>query len=131
MLELAVERYEKEAKAAKPGDTTALEYAALAREAANAVKADPAKAADPKYTFLFSAAYMKRSGADVSVANLQQGQKWTGTDPGSGWVAGALQTQKPQKAALKEKQGAYERILPLLMCEAKKAGVEVDPKYGC
>jgi hypothetical protein len=34
-------------------------------------------------------------------------------------------------AALKEKRGAYERILPLLMCEAHRAGVEVDPKYRC
>ncbi len=127
MLEIAAEHYGKAAK----DDPQARQFAALAREAANAVKADPRKASDPKYTFLFSAAYMKRTGADVSVAGLGAGEKWTGTDAGSAWVAGAKQTQKPQVAALKEKQGAYERILPVLMCEARKAGIDVDPKYQC
>jgi hypothetical protein len=128
MLETAVEHYEAEAKA---GNKESQKYAAFAREAANAVKADPQQAANPKYTFLFSAAYMKRRGSDVSVANVGATEEWTGTDSGSGWVAGAKQTQDPQVKALKEKQAAYSKILPLLMCEAKKAGIKVDKKYTC
>jgi predicted chitinase len=128
MLEQAVEHYEREAKG---GNAEALEYAALAREASNAIKADPQQAANPKYAFLVSAAYMKRTRADVSVANITPDEKWTGSDPGSSWVAGVKQTQKPQVAALKEKKAAYWKILPLLMCEAKKAGIEVDKKYAC
>jgi predicted chitinase len=133
MLEVSVEHYEQEAKDAtdEKARREALEYAAFAREAANAVRQDPNEAANPKYTFLFSAASMKKKNADVNVAGLGSGAEWTGGDLKSSWVAGAVQTEKPQKAALKEKKGAYNKILPLLMCEAKKAGVNVDPKYGC
>ncbi|HJU55665.1 MAG TPA: DUF4157 domain-containing protein [Pyrinomonadaceae bacterium] len=134
MLEVAVESYEKEAAQpdiSQEAKTEALKSAAFARKAANAVKADPEEAANPEYTFLISAAYMKKKRGDVTVADASPGQKWTGLDPGSNWVAGAKQTQKPQVKALKEKQGAYEKILPLLMCEAKKAGIEVDEKYSC
>jgi hypothetical protein len=137
MLEVAVEQYQKEA--AKPDITPeakseALSYAALAREAANAVKTDPEEAANPKYTFLFSAAYMKRRRADVTVADPdKEGVKpWSGADAKSRWVAGGLQKEGSAQAdALKDKQGAYDRILPLLMCEAKKAGVKVKKAFKC
>jgi hypothetical protein len=136
MLEVAVENYQKEA--AKPDITPeakkeALSYAALAREAANAVKTNPDEAANPKYTFLFSAAYMKRRRADVTVADPDKKgvEPWTGEDAKSRWVAGALQTEKAQVDALKEKKGAYGRILPLLMCEAKKAGVKIKKGFKC
>ncbi len=136
MLEVAAEHYQKEAE--KPDATPeakneALGYAALAREAANAVKTNPGEAANPKYTFLFSAAYMKRRRADVTVADPDKKgvEQWSGEDAKSRWVAGAKQTQKPQVKALGEKKGAYERILPLLMCEAKKAGVKVKKEFKC
>lgn len=147
MLETAVESYEKEA--AKPdikpeAKKEVLSYAALAREAANKVKTNPDEAANPKYTFLFSAAYMKRRRGDVTVADpdkppernekgeiTKEVKPWSGEDAKSRWVAGAKQTQTAQVKALKEKGAAYDNILPLLMCEAKKSGVKIKKGFEC
>lgn len=119
MLEKTAEQYEKEA-AAPGGNSKATASAQLAREAAAAVKADPRQAANPKYAFLFSAAFMKKRGADVIVAYQGPGSEWTGEDPASGWVAGVKQTQKAQVDALKDKSAAYTHIYSVLMREAKK-----------
>jgi hypothetical protein len=118
MLEKTAEQYERDAVR---GDKKATASAQLAREAAAAVKADPRQAANPKYAFLFSAAFMKKRGADVIVAYQGPGSAWTGEDPASGWVAGGKQTQKAQVDALRDKSAAYTHIYSVLMREAKKA----------
>jgi predicted chitinase len=121
MLETSAERYEK---AAAGGNLRLSEYAALAREAANAIKADPRQAANPRYAFLVSAAFMKKRGTDVSLGWTHPGEAWTGTDIASGWVAGGEQKAgSPQAAALVEKAAAYLRIFRVLQREAKKLAV--------
>ena len=118
MLEKTADQYEKDAKA---GDAKAKEYADLARKAAKDIRADPRKAADPEYTFLVSAAFMKKRGADVSAATVKTGTPWTGADAASGWVAGGKQAAgSPQAKALVDKSNAYDKIYPLLMREANK-----------
>jgi hypothetical protein len=70
---------------------------ALMRETVAAVKADPAEAANPKYAFLFSAAYMhwtkgvKGSGTigGGGTAEKPAGDAaWTGAGPEDRWVTG-------------------------------------------
>lgn len=118
MLEKTADQYQKEAG---PGNAKAKEYADLARKAAKDIKADPRKAADPQYTFLVSAAFMKKRGADVSAAQVQTGTPWTGADAASGWVAGGKQKAgSPQAKALVEKSNAYDKIYPVLLREANK-----------
>ena len=118
MLEKTADQYEKDAK---PGDAKAKEYADLARKAAKDIRADPRKAADPEYTFLVSAAFMKKRGADVSAATVKTGTPWTGADAASGWVAGGKQAAgSPQAKALVDKSNAYDKIYPVLMREANK-----------
>jgi hypothetical protein len=117
MMEKTAEQYEA---AAKAGDASAAANAKLAREAAQAIKADPRQAANPKYTFLMSAAVMKKMGADVSAAQAHPGDKWTGVDAASGWVAGGKQKEgSPQAEALGKKQAAFDNIYKVLMREAK------------
>lgn len=120
MLEKAAAQYEKEA--AESGSSEAKQSAQLAREAAAKIKADPQEAANPKYAFLASAAYMKKFGADVSAAQVKPGTPWTGKDAASGWVAGGLQKAgSPQATALVDKTKAYADIYRVLMREANKA----------
>lgn len=119
MLEKTAEQYEKEA--ATGSNSQAQDYANLAREAAAAIKADPRQAANPRYTFLFSAAFMKKRGADVNVAKQAPGTEWTGADAASSWVAGGKQKKgSPQAQALIDKSAAYTHILDVLSREAKK-----------
>jgi len=118
MLEKTADQYDREAG---PGNPKAKEYADLARRAAKDIKADPRKAADPQYTFLVSAAFMKKRGADVSAATVKTGTPWTGADAASGWVAGGKQAAgSPQAKALVDKSNAYDRIYPILLREANK-----------
>ncbi len=125
MLEKTADQYQKDAK---PGDAKAKEYADLARKAAKDIKADPRKAADPEYTFLVSAAFMKKRGADVSAATVKTGTPWTGADAASGWVAGGKQAAgSPQAKALVDKSNAFDRIYPILLREAKKKNPAVRP----
>src|SRR5262249_16495169 len=117
-LEKAADQYQKDANA---GDAKAKEYAELTRKAAKDIKADPRKAADPEYTFLVSAAFMKKRGADVSAATVKTNTPWTGADAASGWVAGGKQAAgSPQAKALVDKSNAYDRIYPILLREAHK-----------
>lgn len=123
MLEKTAEQYDKEAAA---GNMKARSSAQLAHEAADAIKADPRQAANPKYAFLFSAAFMKKRGADVTVAYQGPGTPWTGTDAASSWVAGGAQKKgSPQAQALIDKSNAYTHIYSVLLREAKKV-----PKAG-
>jgi len=118
MLEKTAEQYDKQ----PGGNPQAKASAELAREAAAAVKADPRQAANPKYTFLFSAAFMKKKGADVSVAYQSPGAQWVGDDPASSWVAGRRQKEgSPQAKALIDKRTAYQHIYSVLLREAKAA----------
>jgi predicted chitinase len=128
MLEKAAEDYKAEAalSSSPEAKTEAEKYATLAQRAADAVKANPQRAADPEFTFLFSAAHMKRTGADVGVASAKVGATWTGADPGSSWVAGGKQKPgSPQAEALESKSNAYARIYPVLLREAKKPATQV------
>ncbi len=126
MLEKTADQYQKEADA---GDAKAKEYVELTRKAATEIKADPRKAADPKYTFLVSAAFMKKRGADVSAATVKTGVAWTGADAASGWVAGGKQAAgSPQAQALIDKANAYDKIYPVLLREAKKKSAAAQAK---
>jgi hypothetical protein len=118
-LEKMAEQYEVEGDA---GNLQSCEFAALARDAANAVKADPKNAADPRYTFLVSAALMKSRRADAAVAYTRPtpGVAWTGVDAPSAWVAGGEQAPgSPQAEALLAKSNAYAQIYPILLREAR------------
>ncbi len=118
MLEKTADQYQKEADA---GNAEAKEHVKLARRAAKDIKADPRKAAAPEYTFLVSAAVMKKQGADVSAATVKTGTPWTGADAASGWVAGGKQKKdSPQGKALIAKSNAYDKIYPVLLREANK-----------
>jgi len=97
----------------------AKEFADLAHRARVAVKADPQQAANPDFTFLVSAAHMKKRKADVTVGWASPGMKWAGGDAPSGWVAGDVQTQKAQVEALATKSSAYDKIYGVLLNEAE------------
>jgi hypothetical protein len=58
------------------------------REAHSAVKGDPKKAADPKYAFLFSAAYMQMTGGVRASASLGSTAAFVGNRPEDAWVTG-------------------------------------------
>lgn len=137
VIEVAAEQYEKEADALKKAgkdDAQAREFADLARSAAKDIKADPQQAANPKYTFLVSAAHMKRRHSDKSVGWASPGETWTGADSASSWVAGGVQTDAPQVKALKDKSAAYAKIYPLLLNEAEQknpaAKAKLEMKEG-
>jgi hypothetical protein len=117
------------AKAAKdPKDLESARFAALAEEAAIEIKKNPEQAANPKYAFLFSAAFIKGKGADVSMVNKDPSQKkWTGEDVVGG---GKFEPGSKQDKALVTKATAYHDIYCVLMREAKNAGVkEAEAKY--
>ena len=119
MLETMADQYAKEGDG---GNLQACEYAALAREAANAVKSDPKQAANPDYAFLVSAALMKFRRADVGVSwsRPTPDKSWAGKGPEAGWVAGGdLAAGSPQAKALAKKTEAFGRIYPILIEEAK------------
>jgi predicted chitinase len=126
MLEKTADQYKKDADA---GDAKAKEYMDLARNAAKDIRANPQNAADPKYTFLVSAAFMKKRGADVSAAGVKTGTPWTGADAASGWVAGGKQAAgSPQAKALVEKSNAFDKIYPVLLREANKKNAAAAAK---
>lgn len=128
MLEKTAEQYDKEAIA---GNKQAKDYAELARNASKDLKADPRKAADPQYTFLVSAAFMKKRGADVTAAQVKTGVPWTGADAASGWVAGGKQKKgSPQAKALVDKANAFDKIYPVLLREAKKKNPAAQAQYA-
>jgi predicted chitinase len=97
---------EKRAEALEAaGDT---EGAALCREAAEAVKADPRQASNPKFAFLFSAAFMKEMGGDVR-ANKPGAKTFSGFGPESSWMTGSNADPKGNLKA-----GAYQRAVEVL-----------------
>lgn len=108
-------------------DRTAAQYAAAGDkkseaqvlEAAAAIKRDPKQAANPKYAFLFSAAFMKKHGVDVGAAWIDPNKEWTGEDTASGWVAGGA-LDSVSREALGKKQKSFQRIRQALIDETKK-----------
>jgi hypothetical protein len=91
------------------------EGAALCREAVAAVKADPRQASNPKFAFLFSAAFMKEMGGDVK-ANKPGEKSFSGFGPESTWMTGS---NRDPKASLKA--GAYKRAVEVLGKKKKGA----------
>lgn len=91
------------------------ETARLAREAEDALKADPRNAADPKYAFLVSAAFMQMAGGVRRSAMLKNEKNlmpdFKGKGPESSWMTGNhLESTDPiDKPALKA--GAYKRAV--------------------
>ena len=74
---------EEMAKTAAPKDR------ALIDEAVVAIKADPRQAANPKYSFLFSTAFMHEAGGVKASASVNAGNaSFGGKDAASSWVAG-------------------------------------------
>ncbi|MHA7059785.1 hypothetical protein ACWGOQ_0021335 [Aquimarina sp. M1] len=58
------------------------------REASDAIKNDVTKASDPKYTFIFSAAYMHMAGGVAKSGDISESPSFLGTGSESSWVAG-------------------------------------------
>ncbi|SPE40621.1 hypothetical protein SBA3_3800013 [Candidatus Sulfopaludibacter sp. SbA3] len=128
LIERAGKDYRKKGDA---GDKEAAAFASLCERAVKEIKADSRQAANPEFTFLFSAAFLKGKGADVSAANKVPGAPWKGTGPVGG---GEFKKDSPQAKALPIKAAAYERIYCILMREAKNAGVkaaEAKQKQYC
>ncbi len=118
LLEKAAADYEKQ----PASDKEAAKFAKLARNAAAAIKKDPEQAANPEYTFLFSAAFLKGKGGDISSVNkTPDGAKWKGKDAVGG---GDFAKGSAQDKALVVKGAAYKNIYCVLMREAKNSGVK-------
>lgn len=94
--------------------------AATLREAVTAIRADPRQAANPRYTFLFSAAYEKWSGGEKDVVEAGEKATFSGSGPESRWVTGGAR-EDAWKAKLKA--GAWRRALEVL---GRKASPEPD-----
>ena len=106
----------------------ASDNAALCEEAATRIRAKPSEAANPKYTFLFSAAFMKRSGADVKIQLEPDPAEWKGDKIAANWVAGGpLPTGSPQEKELPRKKKAYEDAYDEL-CENSDQCAEAKAK---
>jgi Domain of unknown function (DUF4157) len=76
---------EEMAKTASEADRATID------EAVKEIKLDPRQAANPKYTFLFSAAFMHESGGVAAAAQVNQGNatfSGRANDPSANWVAG-------------------------------------------
>lgn len=74
---------EEMAKTATPKDRAVIDKAVAA------IKKDPRQAANPEYSFLFSAAFMHESGGTKSAASVNTSNAtFSGKDAASSWVAG-------------------------------------------
>jgi predicted chitinase len=90
--------------------------ASTLREAVTAIRADPRQAANPRFTFMFSAAYEKWSGGEKDVANVGEKATFSGGGAESRWVTGGAR-EKSWKARLKA--GAWRRAREVLMRKAE------------
>ncbi|MDT7543555.1 MAG: hypothetical protein QOE33_3459 [Acidobacteriota bacterium] len=90
------------------------ETAKIALEAENALKADPRNAADPKYAFLVSAAFMQMAGGVRRTSLLGKKPGFEGEGPESIWMTGKNleQTEPIDKPTLKA--DAYKRAVKVL-----------------
>jgi hypothetical protein len=82
---------EKDAEMLKASNNKAdQELGVRAQAAVDAIKADPSAAADPKYTFLFSGAYMQMAGGAKRSAKLKgQSPQFPGDSTEDSWVGGS------------------------------------------
>ena len=105
-----VVRYMKEASKQKrdEGDTTAADKL---DKAAAAIEADPRQAANPEYTFLFSACYMKEVEGDKNMAGVGSRASFTGGGSESTWVTGGAKELSDRATG---KSAAYSRAYPIL-----------------
>ena len=124
-------------------------------EAINAVKADPAAAADPRYAFLTSAAAMHMSNAVKGTGSMGSTAKFQGNGAADSWVSGGnagktfdarqteneselaeikeqLKNEDPDSAKAKElqgKAGARETLIKD-MKSAKSRGAKKEAVYA-
>jgi hypothetical protein len=70
------------------GGATLRTQADLARRAVEAIKRDPAEAANPEFAFLFSAAFMQMAGGVRSTARLGETAGFAGNAAEDRWVTG-------------------------------------------
>jgi hypothetical protein len=116
----------------------------LMRETVAAIKADPDEAANPKYAFLFSAAYMHWTKGVKGSGSIGDGGKdgkpapdaaWTGAGPEDRWVTGRS-TPWPEsesrdiksvhgRAAIKKE--TYKRGVEVLSAKMVKPEGEAGP----
>jgi hypothetical protein len=98
--------------------------ASRAQEAANAIRADPAAAADPRHTFLFSAAFMQMAGGIRRSPRLK-GQKpqFPGNETEDSWVSGNSHATELASARkrLASAKAAFAAMDPGAAPEAVKA----------
>ena len=92
------------------------------RQAVDKISTDPRQAANPRYTFLFSAAYMKVVEGDKKVANVGKEATFTGTGPESGWVTGNKKETEAWK--VRDKAAAWRRALEVLKRKAEPGAAE-------
>jgi predicted chitinase len=111
-LERAADDMEKNAK----GDAKTLEQVRKMRETANAVKANPAMAADPQHAFLFSAAYMHMMRGVQSTSRVKNPQ-FGGASAEDVWETG----QEKSFAAEKADKEAELPIAKKALADAKAA----------
>ncbi|HMD70414.1 MAG TPA: hypothetical protein VKF41_03685 [Bryobacteraceae bacterium] len=81
---------EKDAEILRQSPSSEDQYrASRAQEAADAIKADPRAAADPRYTFLFSGAFMQMAGGIRRSPRLKgQTPQFPGNSTEDSWVSG-------------------------------------------
>ncbi len=107
-------------KLKKSNDPAASAQVPAVQEALDKIKADPSSAADPKYTFLFSAAFMHMSGGARRSANLKDKASFPGDADEDSWVnsrrnnkrelASAESNQKSLQALKDDPKTAPEKI---------------------
>ncbi|TNF27104.1 MAG: hypothetical protein EP329_20100 [Deltaproteobacteria bacterium] len=105
-----IERRWEELKDAKEGTQEAKDRD-LCKEALDAIKKDPSQAANPKYAFLFSAAFMKRPTS-------QDLKSRPGDQLATGGSAASFMGQQPKERGA-EKAAVYQKAVEVLTLRQK------------
>jgi len=110
-----------EGGASIPGGSDKLRRQAdVARRAVDAIKLDPAEAANSEYAFLFSAAFMQMAGGVRSSARLGQTAGFAGNSAEDRWVTGRSTSLAAGLAkALADKDTAAESDMRSTLARAK------------
>jgi hypothetical protein len=129
-LETRAEQLEKEGKT---------DDAALAREAVVEIRRQPDAALDPKYTYLFSAAFMHQGGGVRGAHTVTAGAIFHG-GPEAGWMIGgnldaklanAIKMQREAKTPAERSQGeAIEREIRRAMKKAEEKAAAYKVALG-
>ena len=96
MEELAKKRQDKDAQ--------------LLLQAIDAIKNDPSQAANPKYSFLFSAVYMHMAGGVAGAGNIHGEPAFNGVDGASGWIAGQEKSFQAQLSDANSEKARLEAL---------------------